>query len=64
MVSTAVVVAATIEYEIVARPANLQADFTAPLDADLRFLAIKITYGSRVGILKTTTHQVEKARLR
>lgn len=40
--------AASIEYELVGRPANLQPDFIAPPDAALRFLAIKAIDGSRV----------------
>ena len=40
--------AASIEYETVERPANLQPDFIAPSDANLRFLAIKTIDGSRV----------------
>ena len=40
--------AASIEYEIVGRPANLQAEFVAPPDAALRFLAIKAIDNSRV----------------
>ena len=40
--------AASIEYETVERPANLQPDFIAPSDANLRFLAIKAIDGSRV----------------
>ncbi|HET8563812.1 MAG TPA: hypothetical protein VFM35_08085, partial [Candidatus Binatia bacterium] len=50
MVSTGMAAdrAASIEYEIVARPANLQPDFIAPPDVTLRFLAIKTIDGSRV----------------
>ena len=40
--------AASIEYETVGRPANLQADFIAQPDASFRFLAIKAIDGSRV----------------
>ena len=40
--------AASIEYEIVERPANLQTDFIAPPDASVKFLAIKAIDGSRV----------------
>jgi hypothetical protein len=35
--------AASIEYEIVERPANRQPDFIAPSDANLRFLALANT---------------------
>ena len=50
IVSSAVAMerAASIEYETVERPANLQPDFIAPSDASLRFLAIKTIDGSRV----------------
>ena len=50
IVSSAVAMerAASIEYETVERPANLQPDFIAPSDANLRFLAIKAIDGSRV----------------
>lgn len=50
IVSSAVAMerAASIEYETVERPANLQPDFIAPSDANLRFLAIKTIDGSRV----------------
>jgi len=50
MVSTGMAAerAASIEYETVGRPANLQADFIAPPDASFRFLAIKAIDGSRV----------------
>ena len=50
VVSSAVAMerAASIEYETVERPANLQADFIAPSDASLKFLAIKAIDGSRV----------------
>ena len=40
--------AASIEYETVGRPANLQGDFIAPPDASSRFLTIKAIHGSRV----------------
>ena len=45
--------AASIEYETVERPANLQADFIAPSDASLRFLAIKAIDGSRVAAVNS-----------
>src|SRR5215813_9200114 len=50
MVSTGVATerAASIEYEMVGRPANVQPDFTSPPDAALKFLAIKAIDGSRV----------------
>ncbi len=50
MVSTGVAAerAASIEYEIVGRPANLQPDFIAHPNAALRFLTIKAIDGSRV----------------
>ncbi len=50
VVSSAVTMerAASIEYEIVERPANLQADFIAPSDASEKFLAIKAIDSSRV----------------
>ena len=40
--------AASIEYEVVARPAGLPADFAAPPGASLEFLAIKTLDGFRV----------------
>src|SRR3954471_18761420 len=40
--------AAAIEYDFVARPANLPADFTAPVGVNLRFLAINAIDGFRV----------------
>src|SRR5215510_8117730 len=40
--------AASIEYEVVARPAGLPADFAAPPGAQLEFLAIKTLDGFRV----------------
>ena len=50
MVSTGVATerAASIEYEIVGRPVNVQPDFTSPPDAALKFLAIRAIDGSRV----------------
>src|SRR5215510_8848782 len=50
MISTAVAAerAASIEYEIVGRPANLQPDFIPPPDGALKFLTIKAIDGSRV----------------
>src|SRR5262245_43646371 len=50
MVSTGVATerAASIEYEMVGRPANLQPDFIPPPDAALKFLVIKAIDGSRV----------------
>ena len=41
-------VAASIEYEFVARPAGLQVEFAAPPDANFQFLAIKAIDGFRV----------------
>ena len=41
-------IAGSIEYEVVARPAGLPADFAAPAGATLRFLAIKAMDGFRV----------------
>jgi len=40
--------AASIEYEVIGRPANLQPDFTPLPDAALKFLAITAIDGSRV----------------
>ena len=50
MVSTGMATerAASIEYEMAGRPANLQPDFTSPLDAPLKFLGIQAIDGSRV----------------
>jgi pimeloyl-ACP methyl ester carboxylesterase len=50
MVSTGVATerAASIEYEMVGRPANVQPDFTSQPDAALKFLGIKAIDGSRV----------------
>jgi hypothetical protein len=50
MVSTGMAAerAASIEYEMVGRPDNLQRDFIPPPDTDLKFLAIKTIDGSRV----------------
>src|SRR6266511_4343023 len=41
--------AAGIEYEFVARPAGIPAEYEAPVDTRLRFLAITAIDGSRVG---------------
>ena len=40
--------AATIEYEFIERPAGVQADFVAPPNTRLRFLAIQAIDGFRV----------------
>lgn len=50
MLSTGVAAerAASIEYETVGRPANLQPDFIAPPDVNFGFLAIKAIDGGRV----------------
>lgn len=40
--------AASVEYEIVERPAGLQPEFVAPSDANMQFLAIKAIDGFRV----------------
>ena len=50
MVGTSVAAerAASIEYEMVGRPADLQPDFIPPSNAALKFLAIKAIDGSRV----------------
>jgi hypothetical protein len=50
MVSTGMAAerAASIEYETVGRPVNLQADFIAPQDSSFRFLAIKEDIASAI----------------
>ena len=55
--------AASIEYETVGRPANLQADFIARPDASFRFLAIKAIDGSRVDVLSQPDSKTPPGKL-